>query len=160
MNVPLNFTENPTDVLEIVFNDIHANQMHELPFVNKKLKVKAVGFSLYESDWLGVLLTPWTLSIILIPGPNRVWQSRTVGDKIGIRLPSGDYSFTYGAHEQLGNYLASSIMSPLQDMKNQAVAVQLAKDLRQLITAIPTEEVHVPDPSRRSLFGLRNKATA
>lgn len=158
--MPLNFTENPTDVLEIVFNDIHANQMHELPFVNKKLKVKAVGFSLYESDWLGVLLTPWTLSIILIPGPNRVWQSRTVGDKIGIRLPSGDYSFTYGAHEQLGNYLASSIMSPLQDMKNQAVAVQLAKDLRQLITAIPTEEVHVPDPSRRSLFGLRNKATA
>lgn len=152
--MPLNFTENPTDTLEDVFQNIHTNQMIDLPFVNEKLGVKAVGFNLYEGDWLGVLLTPWMLSIILIPGPNRTWGSHTVGDRLGIRLPSGDYSFTYGAHEKLGNYFASSIMSPLQDMKNQETALQLAKDIRQLLTAIPTEEIHVQDQSRRALFGL------
>jgi hypothetical protein len=50
-------------------------------------------------------------------------------------------------------------MSPLQDMKDQQTAVQLAKDTRRLLTAIPTEEVHVRDQSRRALFGLSNSKT-
>lgn len=157
--MPQNFTENPTDTLEEVFQSIHQNQMQSLPFVNENLSVKAVDFALYEGDWLGVLLTPWMLSIVLIAGPNRIWNRYTVGDKLGLRLPSGDYSFTYGYHEQLGNYFASSIMSPLQDMKDQQTAVQLAKDARRLLTAIPTEEVHVRDQSRRALFGLSNSKT-
>lgn len=158
--MPQNFINNPTDIIESVFNHIHYSEMKELPFINENIQVKAVGFALYEGDWLGVLLTPWTLSILLFPGPDRVWQQRTVGDKLGLKLPSGNYSFTCGEHQELGQYLASSIMSPVQDLANQTIAVQLAKDLRQLLTAIATEEVHVQNPSRRGLFGLKNKQTA
>ncbi|WP_413285350.1 [NiFe]-hydrogenase assembly chaperone HybE [Vibrio sp. MA40-2] len=160
MNVLQNFTHNPCDTLESVFEHINTHQMADLPFNNKKLTVKAVGFSLYENDWLGVLLTPWMLSILLIPGPNRVWQAQTVGNKVGLCLPAGNFSFTYGSHKQLGTYLACSVMSPLQNITSQVSALQLAKDVRQLITAIPTEQIQVKDQSRRALFGLQNKATS
>lgn len=155
--MPHNFTENPAQLIESVFSDIHKTQMQDLPFVNGKLSVKALDFALFEGDWLGMLLTPWTLSIMLIPGPSRHWQPRTVGDKIGLSLPSGNYNFTYGHHEELGCYLSSSVMSPVQNMTDQDSAVQLAKDLRQLLTAIPTKEVHVRNESRRALFGLKGR---
>lgn len=158
--MPQNFTNNPSSVLEQVFSDIHQNRMKDLPFVNENLSVKATGFALFEGDWLGVLLTPWTLSLILIPGPDRLWQKRTVGDKVGLRLPSGDYTFTYGVHEELGNYFACSVQSPVQDIASQAIGEQLSKDLRQLVTAIPTQELHVRDESRRALFGLKTQNMA
>lgn len=151
--MPLNFTNNPAELVEQVFTDIHLNEMADLPFVNPYLSVKSVGFALFEGDWLGVLLTPWTLSALVIAGPNRNWQDFTVGDKFGLKLPSGDYTFFVGQHEKLGTYLSCSLLSPVGDIANQQAGLKLAEDIRRLITAIPTTELHVDDQSRRALFG-------
>lgn len=91
--MPQNFTSNPGDLIEKVFSQIHKNEMADLQFVNPNLSVKTVGFELYDGDWLGVLLTPWTLSLLLLAGPGREWQSLRVGDRLGLKLPSGSYTF-------------------------------------------------------------------
>ncbi|WED21725.1 [NiFe]-hydrogenase assembly chaperone HybE [Vibrio sp. JC009] len=148
--MPQNFIENPASQIEKVFTDIHHHQMNDLPFINDKLEVKTVGFALYEGDWLGVLLTPWTLSIMLLPGEGREWRSFDMGEKVGIQLPAGDYTFIYGEHEQLGHYLSCSVQSPVQDFGSQEDAVRVAEDVRRLITAIPTSEI--ADKSKRNLF--------
>lgn len=150
--MPLNFINNPAKLIEQVFSDIHKSEMEDLPFLNPHLSVKTIGFSLYEGDWLGVLLTPWTLSALLIAGPDREWQDFKVGDKFGIKLPSGNYTFFVGEHKELGIYLSCSLRSPVGDIPNQQTGVQLAEDIRRLITAIPTTELHVEDQSRRALF--------
>lgn len=153
LNVPLNFTNNPAELVEKVFSDIHKNEMVELPFLNPYLSVKAIGFALHEGDWLGVLLTPWTLSALLIAGPDRNWQDFKVGDKFGLKLPSGNYTFFVGAHKEIGTYLSCSLRSPVGDIPNQQAGIKLANDIRRLITAIPTTELYVEDQSRRALFG-------
>jgi [NiFe] hydrogenase assembly HybE family chaperone len=162
LNVPHNSTEftrnddirscqdNPAGIIEQAFLQVQQEQMQELPFLNDKLAVKAVGFNLFEGDWLGVLLTPWTLSLILLPGPDRQWQPLKVGDKVGLKLPAGDYPFTYGWHAKLGNYLACSVQSPLQDMPSQEEALRVAQDISRLVTAIPSRDIE--DSSRRGLF--------
>ncbi|WP_375751792.1 [NiFe]-hydrogenase assembly chaperone HybE [Vibrio sp. HN007] len=148
--MPQNYIDNPSSIIEEVFGQIHQNQMNEMPFVNEKLQVKAVGFSEYEGDWLGVLLTPWTLSIMLLPGEDRDWREFDIGEKVGIRLPAGDYNFIYGEHENLGHYLSCSVQSPVQDFTSQEDALRVAGDVRKLITAIQTTDI--ADKSKRSLF--------
>jgi len=151
--VPQNFTSNPADIIERVFSEIHKNEMADLQFVNPNLSVKTVGFELYEGDWLGVLLTPWTMNLLLLAGPDREWQPLKVGDRLGLKLPSGSYTFFVGEHEQLGTYLSCSLRSPVGDIQTQEAGLKLAEDIRRLITAIPTTEPHVEDQSRRALFG-------
>ena len=151
--MPLNFINNPDKLVENVFAEIHKTEMADLPFINPYLSVKTVGFSLYEGDWLGVLLTPWTLSALLLPGPNRHWQPFSVGEKFGIKLPSGEYIFFVGNHDELGTYLSCSLCSPVGNISNQESGLKLANDIRRLVTAIPSTELHVDNQSRRALFG-------
>lgn len=158
--MPQNFIENPSAQVEEAFKQIQQQQMADLPFMNEALSVAAVGFSLFEGDWLGVLLTPWTLNLMLLPGPDREWQEFTVGQKVGLKLPSADYPFTAGEHEALGQYLACSVRSPVQDIPSQKAALQLAEDLSRLVIAIPAVNVTEVDESRRRLFGGAIKQAA
>lgn len=157
--MPKNFIKNPSELIEITFNQIHVDQMADLPFINENLSVAAVGFTLFEGDWLGVLLTPWTLNLMLLPGPDREWQLFTVGEKVGLKLPSNDYTFTAGEHEALGQYLSCSVCSPVKHIPSQQAGLQLAEDLSRLVTALPAVNVTEVDESRRSLFtGLMQQA--
>lgn len=168
--MPHNFTEctqnndircyrsNPSSKVEQAFHQIQQNQMQDMPFINPALSVKAIGFCPFEGDWLGVLLTPWTLSILLLPGPNRTWQAFTVGDKVGLKLPAGDYPFTYGWLPQLGNYFACSVQSPVRQIPSQPEAMRIARDISHLITALPSKTIE--DHSRRQLFTRLAKGQA
>ncbi|TCS36751.1 [NiFe]-hydrogenase assembly chaperone HybE [Reinekea marinisedimentorum] len=158
--MPQNFTENPSALIEATFNQIHAEQMVGLPFINERLRVSAVGFTLFEGDWLGVLLTPWALNLMLLPGPDRHWQAFTVGEKIGLKLPSNDYTFIVGEHQALGQYLACSVRSPVKDIPGQKAGLQLAGDLSRLMTALPAVNVTEVDESRRRLLGGMMKQSA
>ena len=150
--MPQNFINDPSELIQQVFTTIHHTEMADLPFINEYLSVETVGFALHEGDWLGVLLTPWTLSLLLLAGPERHWQSFTVGDKFGLKLPSGEYTFFVGGHEKLGTYLSCSLRSPVNDIHSQQAGVKLAEDIRRLVTAIPTTELQIEDQARRTLF--------
>lgn len=148
--MPRNFTDNPGDLIKQVFTQIHEEAMSGLPFINPALCVNTIGFDLYEGDWLGVLVAPWTLNLLLLPGPDRQWQGYRVGDKLGIKLSTGDYTFMAGEHEALGQYLTFSLSSPVSQFKSQSEIEQLAVDTRRLISAIPVQDVS--DASRRELL--------
>lgn len=148
--MPVNFIDNPSELIKQVFNQIHRDEMSDLPFINPALSVNTIGFALYEEDWLGVLVTPWTLSLLLLPGPDHEWQTHQVGDKLGLKYGDADYTFMLNEHELLGQYLSCSLSSPVGHLATQAIAEQLAKDVRRLIVAIPVQNVE--NPPRRELF--------
>ena len=148
--MPNNFTDNPSDLIKQVFNQIHQDEMCKLPFINQKISVNTLGFALYDGDWLGALVTPWMLNLLLLPGPNKEWQSYKVGKRMKIKFASGDYTFHASEHNLLGQYLSCSLSFPVSQFNSQSEIEQVAKDTRLLVSALPVQEVS--NTSRRELF--------
>jgi Protein of unknown function (DUF3457). len=73
--------------LETTFNEILDKRMRDLPVVNASLSVQAVGFNRFGEDWLGVLITPWFMNLMLLPGPNSHWRDATTRHKNRKALP-------------------------------------------------------------------------
>ena len=136
--------------LETTFNEILAERMRGLPVVNASLSVQAVGFNRINEDWLGVLITPWFMNLLLLPGSESIWREHQPGTKIEKRYPYGVFEFTLGSEPQLGIYALCSLFSPMFQFENQAAALAAAQAaLQGLLTVTEAASRGV---SRRDLL--------
>jgi [NiFe] hydrogenase assembly HybE family chaperone len=117
---------NPAASLEAVFRHIAATRMAGVSILNPALDVEAVGFRLLRDDWVGVLVTPWFMSLICLPGPASAWEPRSSGSKQDVELPSGSYEFLTAHEDELGAYLTSSLFSPMFEFQNMEQARDVA----------------------------------
>jgi len=53
------------------YQAIYRERMRDLPIVNSRLAVEAVGFEQWEDKDLGILITPWFMNLVLFPGVGR-----------------------------------------------------------------------------------------
>jgi [NiFe] hydrogenase assembly HybE family chaperone len=112
----------PAGLIERTFSAIALGPMRDLPLNNPALRVEAVGFRPWEEHWLGALITPWTLSLLLLPAAPPI----PVGTAAAWRFPSGTYEFLGGHREPLGHYQACSLFSPPAEFSSQDQARQMA----------------------------------
>ncbi|MFS8036101.1 [NiFe]-hydrogenase assembly chaperone HybE [Xanthobacter sp. AM11] len=112
---------------EAVFREIHAAKMKGVPFVNETLGVKAVGFRAHEGRALGVLVTPWFMNLVLLPGAGDDWSALRTGDRELIEFPSGSYEFLAATRPETGPYKACSLFSPMFDFSSMLQAVETAQ---------------------------------
>lgn len=149
------FSHNPDARLEAAFQAIADGDMRHLPFFQPQIPVRACGFQLFEHQWVGCVLTPWMLSLLVLPGPEQVWQMRTVGEKLGLILPCGNVRFTVGYVDGCGQYLASSLMSPLDKHATAEQMLTLAEHTARMALSLPVADSNQPaNPARRALFRL------
>lgn len=148
------YPENPSTVVEQAFKKIAQTQdMMELPFYHKGIQTKTFSFQEFEEQWIGVLLTPWLLSVVIFPGANQVWPQREIGDKLGLSFPRGDVTFVVSEIEGLGQYLSCSLMSPLDRLVHQIVYEQLAEDSLKELLGQKDPDTNAPlDPKRRFIM--------
>lgn len=118
---------NATDALEADFREIWNAKMRDVPMVNKALRVQAVGFRMQEGRPLGVLVAPWFMNLILLPGETDDWSTLEPGTKEVIAFPSGEYEFLHNTREMTGGYKACSLFSPMNDFATHAQAVEVAE---------------------------------
>jgi [NiFe] hydrogenase assembly HybE family chaperone len=108
-----------------------AKRMSGLPVVNPVLGVEAVGFAPWQGHWLGVLLTPWCMNLVVMPRDPTQWQPLAPGAKRSYAFPAGQYEFI-GAHdESAGDFQMCSLFSPLlqfDDHETARLVAQLARD--------------------------------
>ncbi|SMF47135.1 [NiFe] hydrogenase assembly chaperone, HybE family [Azospirillum oryzae] len=112
--------------LEAAFCEIHTAQMRGLPIVNDALAVKAVGFRRHGERWLGALVTPWFLNIVLLPGEGDDWSGLVPGAKELIEFPSGRYEFVHANRKGVGAYKACSLFSPMFEFASMLQATETA----------------------------------
>ena len=111
---------------EAAFRHIAATRMAGVSILNAALEVEAYGFRRWEEDWIGVLITPWFMSLICLPGPDSVWDEAPSGTMREMQLPSGRYEFLTAQEDELGPYLTSSLFSPMFDFADMARAREVA----------------------------------
>jgi [NiFe] hydrogenase assembly HybE family chaperone len=99
-----------------------AARMAGLGVVNPALEVDAVGFAPWEEHWLGVMVTPWSMNLMLLPRNPRSWQPLAVGAKRRYAFPAGEFEFVGGSDPELGAYQVCSLFSPVHEFADHATA--------------------------------------
>jgi [NiFe] hydrogenase assembly HybE family chaperone len=122
-----------------------AEGMQGLPLVNQVLEVEAVGFAPWEDRWLGVMVTPWFMNLMLVPRDPSAWNSLAPGAKRRYRFPAGEYEFV-GAHDAtFGEYQVCSLFSPVGEFEDHATARLVAQLAREAL--FDPANAEVPDVS-------------
>lgn len=105
---------------------------------NPALQVAAVGFSRCEGDWLGVIITPWSLDLALLPGGGQLWGDIPAGQTRYLSLPSGT-TLPFHATElpDIGPLQTSPLISPVTTLKDQHAAQNLAQQALQALGLLP-----------------------
>jgi [NiFe] hydrogenase assembly HybE family chaperone len=120
------------------FTHIGETAMRDLPIYNHNLKVEAVGFQPTDNGWLGVLVTPWFINVILLP-EQRSAATVPLGDKVTHELASGEHEFSVGEDDELGRYDFITLASPTLNFKSQQAAREAAEKALAKLTTSPEE---------------------
>lgn len=149
------FNENPADLLEAHFTALNIAEMQNLPLANPKMSVSAVNFEKWDGHWLGVIVTPWMLNLMLMPGAGQPWPElkEQKGNELALDFPCGPLNFSPRVDPALGSYLCLSLLSPVNQFRSQQEAVEVARQIMLDLKKIPVKNLDEPtEPSRRQLF--------
>jgi [NiFe] hydrogenase assembly HybE family chaperone len=143
--------QTPPQRLERAFRRIARTRMRDLPLLNRALHVEAVGFRAWQGQWLGALVTPWCINLVLLPTRRRsVWTPVAPGIERQVTFASGAYVFIGALEDGVGEYQTCSLFSPVFEFSDHAAACATARAaLAELLRAAPPEQtVTEPEPPR------------
>ena len=152
----------PADAVEQAFFRIQREHMADVPILNPALNVEAVDFQRWHGHWLGMVVTPWCMSLLLLPGSTENWVSAEANKRRFVNFPAGDFAFLGSHAPELGEYQSCSLFSPMGKFTTQTEAVMTARaSISGLLTAPDSstprtdKSAEVPSLSRRRFFTLR-----
>ena len=140
-----------------------AKRMDGLNFVNPSVQVEAVAFAPWQSHWLGVMVTPWFINLMLLPRDVSAWTSVPQGKTLRYHFPAGDYDFISSHDETVGEYQMCSLISPLLDFADHATAREVAELARDALldpANAPVPETAGEDPGPGPLTRIKEQARA
>lgn len=125
--------QDPGPLLERAFRRIRDERMRDVPILNPRVEVEAVGFRVWEDRWLGILITPWFMNVMLLPRAGGAWIDVPPGGEITWRFPAGDFLFLGGREDAAGEYQMCSLFSPLLQFEDHAAARATAEACLELL---------------------------
>lgn len=155
----------PARQIERYFRRVFAERMAGLPFLNPALDVAVMDFQRVGGDWLGVVVTPWCLQLMLLPGRGTLWEDIPAGERRQVGFPAGTIEFIADAGESdLPAFQYCPLIAPVTAIADMASARQAAEDAMLVIMtppaprseSDPASPSHVPLASRRRFLTGRS----
>jgi [NiFe] hydrogenase assembly HybE family chaperone len=113
--------------LEAHFGEVYRRAMADAPICNKALAVASVGFRPWRDKALGIVVTPWFMSIVLAPLKGSGTNAAAPGTTQSVSLPCGKIDFLVADLEGFGRLMMCSLFSPMQDFVDQEAALATAR---------------------------------
>ncbi|HUX64558.1 [NiFe]-hydrogenase assembly chaperone HybE [Sulfuricella sp.] len=136
----------PGPLLEEIYRKIHREHMLGLPILNPDLEVEAVGFVPFRGLWVGILITPWFMNLMLLSG-TALCPVLAEGESQSWLFPGGALKFYAGFEAEVGSCQVCSLFSPMREFANQEEARAAAQAvLNGLFTEIVSAEPEPPVP--------------
>lgn len=150
----------PQDAVQAHFDTVWRAAMQGLPFVNDALQVRAQRFERIDGDWLGGLVTPWCVQLMLLPGGGTLWADVSAGTRSAVSLPVGMLPFIADASDgMLPAFQYFPLLNSVSGLPDMASAEAVIHDAlaAALTPSAPPPEPAAPqiDTSRRRF--LRGK---
>ena len=122
------------------FRRVLADRMAGLPFINPALAVATTSFLRVDGDWLGAVLTPWCLQLVLLPGGGALWEDIPAGERRYVGLPAGALEFIADSGESdLPVFQYCPLIAPVTHFTGMTQACQAAGDALAAVVANPAE---------------------
>lgn len=145
--------------IESHFAELLATHMSKSPLLNSALRVEAVGFAQWQDSHLCVVISPWFMSLYLVPTVTDAPQSPPENGTIKQhRFPNGSYSFIAANDELMGAYETCTLFSSMSEFSSHAQARDVALETIRLLLgkekALSSKQGEPIDinSSRRELF--------
>lgn len=122
------------------YHSVYRESMRDLPICNSSLRVELVGLNALSEHQLGVLITPWFMNLVLLPG-NETWSDENPGAICTIQLPSAPCEFTVCQDELLGTFLSAVLFHSVKDFTDQETAVAVAHEALGQLLQPPGEAI-------------------
>jgi [NiFe] hydrogenase assembly HybE family chaperone len=103
------------------------------PALNPRLGFACVGFARVQGDWLGVVITPQCVDLVLLPGGGSLWGDIPAGQRRYVELSHATLAFVAAADPCLGSYQHAALVSEISTLPDMAAAIRLAE---QFMTGI------------------------
>ena len=117
----------PDEAVEAAFFRIQREHMADVPILNPALSVEAVDFQRWQGHWLGIVVTPWCMSVLLVPGSAENWVSTGDNKRRFVKFPAGNFAFLGSAEAELGEYQSCPLFSPMGQFASQSEATMTAR---------------------------------
>src|SRR5215470_912755 len=138
------YSVDPGPLVAAAFKAVHETRMHDVPILNPAVGVEAVGFAPWDAHWLGCLVTPWFMNLVLLPREPEKWVRLRPGEKHTYVFPAGAFEFIAGHEHTIGEYQACSLFSPMFEFADHQTARVTAETcLKALFDAQNREETDV-----------------
>jgi [NiFe] hydrogenase assembly HybE family chaperone len=144
--------------LEQHYQRILDERMQGLAFLNPRLQVEAVGFRDMDEHQAGVLITPWFMNLIVLPG-NADWDELTPGSLCQLELPAGRMEFNAGGDDAIGRLLTAVLFTTVTDFPDHGTARDVAVEIMDRLFLDPVEAAQqtAPRMSRRALLSATGR---
>ena len=123
----------PSRALTAAFRVVHAQRMQGLPFLNPAVDVEAVAFVPWKQYWLGAMVTPWSINLLLAPRDPDAYRPLPAGEKRRCLFPAGAFDFIGAEDTELGNYLVCPLFSPVLEFSDHETARETARVAREAV---------------------------
>jgi len=131
MNELDTYANNMVEKLVKQFLFIEKERMQDIPIVNKALKVQAIGFKYWEDHFIGILITPWFMNLMLLPKQDEDWSNLVPGNREEHIFPAKSCTFIVNELEEYGYYKSHPLHSPMFKFDTQQDAVDVAESFFQ-----------------------------
>lgn len=131
---------NPAQRLQAVFEHIAAQRMAGVPILNSAMRVEVVGFREWQGRWIGVLVTPWMINLVLMAGEGAPLETLLQGESETWRFPSGAYAFMGLNEPELGACHICPLISPVTEFASHEDALEVARELIESLFSQTTND--------------------
>ncbi len=125
--VLVHILEKKVTLLESIFNTIYHQRMKDVPILNDNIEVRVIGFQQWQASYLCIMITPWFMNLMLLPGETENWDDKRETTSIRHTFPSGNYNFLVGFEPDIGKYQMCSLFSPMFEFADNVAAVNTAE---------------------------------
>ena len=142
---------NPSRALEAAFSRIEREAMDGVPMLNRALRVESVGFSPWNGGWLGIVVSPWFVNAVYVPG-DADGEGRE-GEPVFRDLPAGTFAFLGACEPEVGRYETCALSTRMDAFATHGDAVEFAHAALGLLRSAPepvTPQVPANAPARLS----------
>jgi [NiFe] hydrogenase assembly HybE family chaperone len=106
-----------------------AGRMDGVPGLNPALEVEAVGFRPWESHQVGVLIAPWFMNLVLIPGPEEEWRDYVNDKATEWKFPAGSCEFHTSRPDGEPLHMSASLFTSVEGFPDQGTARAVAMEV-------------------------------
>ena len=131
----------PAEFLAAHYRKVWETRMRDLPFVNPALAVEVMPFRDCGGDWIGVVITPWFLNLLLRSGGGRLWGDIPAGERRYVDLPCGTLQFIADDDPDIGPYQYCPLIAPVSAVPDMETARRAAADALEAVFTAPAEAV-------------------